>query len=110
MLPESDDDLQMTRKGALAQIDVAMGGRAAEELMIGEFELTTGCSSDLNNATRMAYAYVRRMGMSEKGTFIVTEKENSSDEYNYLVDQEVQRILKVLFNSLFKLQSLKKCH
>ena len=95
MLPENDDDLQVTRKGMMASIDVAMGGRAAEELILGEHELTTGCSSDLSNATRMAYTYVRRMGMAEKGTFIVSDKDQMSDEYNYLVDKEVQKILKV---------------
>lgn len=103
MLPEDDDDLQITRKGVLASIDVAMGGRVAEELILGEHELTTGCSSDLTNATRMAYSYVRRMGMAEKNTFIVTDKENMSDEYNYQVDQEVQKLLKVTIALLLDL-------
>lgn len=31
----------------LASIDVAMGGRAAEELFLGNDEITTGCSNDL---------------------------------------------------------------
>lgn len=95
MLPQEDDDLKQTRRSVLASIDVAMGGRAAEELFVGEQELSSGCGSDLTNATQMAYAYVRQMGMAEKGTFIVTDKENMSEEYNYKVDQEVQKILKV---------------
>ena len=44
-----------TRKALLASIDVAMGGRAAEELFFGNDEITTGCSSDLSKATQLAY-------------------------------------------------------
>ena len=95
MLPESDDDLKMTRRGILASIDVAMGGRAAEQLMFGEHELTSGCSNDLSNATKMAYHYVRGLGMIDDGTFIVADKTTTSERYNYLIDQEVQKILKV---------------
>jgi len=35
-----------------------MGGRAAEELLMGDNEISSGCSSDLNNATNIAYKYV----------------------------------------------------
>ena len=34
-----------------ASIDVAMGGRAAEEIIFGKDDLTSGCSSDLIKAT-----------------------------------------------------------
>lgn len=105
MLPQEDDDLKMTRKGILAAIDVAMGGRAAEDLIFGEQELTSGCSSDLNNATRLAYHYIRGCGMMEDGTFIVADKEALSDRYNYLVDQEVQKILKVTIPNLTRFNS-----
>jgi ATP-dependent metalloprotease len=54
MIPEKDT-LNFTRKGMIASIDVAMGGRAAEELFAGQDEITSGysfllilgCSSDL---------------------------------------------------------------
>lgn len=95
MLPTQDDDLNMTRRSILASIDVAMGGRAAEELIFGEGELTSGCGSDLQNATRLAYQYVRGLGMVEDGTFIVADNRTTSDRFNYLVDKEVQKILKV---------------
>lgn len=42
----------------LASIDVAMGGRAAEELLYGNEEITTGCSSDLKKASMIAYQYI----------------------------------------------------
>lgn len=54
MIPETDR-LNYTKRSLLASIDVAMGGRAAEELFFGNDEITTGCSSDLSKATQLAY-------------------------------------------------------
>lgn len=54
LIPETDQ-LNLTKKMILAQIDVAMGGRAAEELLFGNQEISTGCSNDLQKATEMAY-------------------------------------------------------
>ena len=58
MLPEKDD-YNLTREQVLAQIDVAMGGRAAEEIFLGVDEMTTGCSDDMRKATQMAYYHVK---------------------------------------------------
>ena len=41
MIPETDR-LNYTKKSMIASIDVAMGGRAAEELFLGNEEITTG--------------------------------------------------------------------
>ena len=42
-----------------------MGGRAAEEILMGKTDLTSGCSSDLHRATSLAYEYVPNLGMKE---------------------------------------------
>ena len=55
--------LGMTKARALADIDVAMGGHVAEKLFIGKDKITSGCSSDLRNATNLAYQIVRYYGM-----------------------------------------------
>eukprot|EP00335_Anophryoides_haemophila_P000315 CAMPEP_0204821760 /NCGR_PEP_ID=MMETSP1018-20131115/131201_1 /ASSEMBLY_ACC=CAM_ASM_000518 /TAXON_ID=46462 /ORGANISM="Anophryoides haemophila, Strain AH6" /LENGTH=105 /DNA_ID=CAMNT_0051947433 /DNA_START=1199 /DNA_END=1516 /DNA_ORIENTATION=- len=58
MIPETDR-LNYTKRSMIASIDVAMGGRAAEELFLGNDEITSGCSSDLSKATELAYAFVK---------------------------------------------------
>ena len=58
MIPDESDSLSWTKEKVLANIDVAMGGHCAEELFIGTDRVTTGCSNDLQGATKMAYGAV----------------------------------------------------
>jgi len=51
-----------TRKEYSAMIDVALGGRAAEEIIFGRDETTSGCSSDLMRATDVATRMIRVSG------------------------------------------------
>ena len=60
------DELGWTKKQMMAQLDVAMGGRAAEEIIFGKKEVTAGASSDMKGATGLAVAMVAQYGMSEK--------------------------------------------
>lgn len=75
-------------------IDVAMGGRVAEDLIYGNDDITTGCSSDLNTATNIAYNFVRRYGMG-KNLLLAGKKKDFSDRMNFEIDQEVQELLHV---------------
>ncbi|EGR28220.1 hypothetical protein IMG5_181490 [Ichthyophthirius multifiliis] len=84
-----------TKKNMIAMIDVAMGGRAAEDLFLGNDQITTGCNNDLAKATEIAYQYVKQLGMDQDFT-LLSESNNiqTSNQYNYLIDKEVQKILK----------------
>jgi cell division protease FtsH len=105
-LPERDQ-LSVTRAKMKADIAVAMGGRVAEELIFGEEKVTSGASSDIKMATKMARAMVTQYGMSDKlgplaygdneeEIFLghsVTRTQNLSDETQKVVDSEVFRIV-----------------
>ncbi len=56
-----------TRAQLLARIAGAMGGRAAEEEIFGQDEVTTGAGGDLQQVTGMARQMVTRFGMSDLG-------------------------------------------
>lgn len=62
-LPEKDDMFN-TRGKMIQDIEVALGGRIAEELVFDD--ITTGASNDIKQATNIAKAMVMQYGMSEK--------------------------------------------
>jgi cell division protease FtsH len=85
-----------------AKIKVALGGRAAEEIVFGD--LTTGAESDIQQLTQIARQMVGRWGMSEAvGTIAVLPSDGQgpllpgvsevSSETQQLIDKEVRRIV-----------------
>jgi len=60
----------------LAEVDVLLGGRAAEEVFIGE--ISTGASNDLERATDIIKSMVQVYGMSEIAGLMVLEKQRQS--------------------------------
>jgi len=105
-LPERDQ-LSITREKMYSDIAVAMGGRIAEELIFGHDKVTSGASSDIDMATKMARNMVTRYGMSkelgplaygenEEEVFLgrsVTRQQNMSEETAKKVDSEVKKIV-----------------
>jgi cell division protease FtsH len=63
----SEDQALISRSQILARITGALGGRAAEEIIFGDAEVTTGAGSDLQQVTSMARQMVTRFGMSDLG-------------------------------------------
>ncbi len=101
-LPENDR-FSVTRAKLHDDLVVAMGGRAAEELIFGYDKVTTGASSDISQATSMARNMVTRWGLSDKvGAVDYAEDEGGkfyaankvfSEETGRIIDEEVKRII-----------------
>ncbi len=98
----------------IAQIDVALGGRAAEEIFIGE--VSTGASSDLDQATSVIKSMVEVYGMSDVAGLMVLSKQNnmflgggSTKDYSEQMAKDVDMYVKDLLNERYKsvLQTLK---
>ena len=105
-LPERDQ-LSVTREKMYSDIAVAMGGRIAEELIFGYEKITSGASSDIDMATKMAKNMVTKYGMSkdlgtvaygdnEDEVFLgrqITRQQHMSEETAKKVDAEVKKII-----------------
>jgi cell division protease FtsH len=98
-LPEADK-ISYLRDKMLADLAVSMGGRAAEEIIFGSQKVSSGASSDIQYATRLANAMVTQWGMSETLgpiLFAATEENSApmirSPEAVAKVDAEIKRIV-----------------
>ena len=77
--PEEDQSL-LSRSALLARIIATLGGRAAEQVVFGDPEVTTGASSDLQQVTNLARQMVTRFGMSNIGPMAL-EDENTGQVF-----------------------------
>ena len=94
MLPELDK-VSETKKEMLAQIDVSMGGKVAEELVYGPENVTTGASADIQAATQVARMMVTQAGMSDRlgNVDLATDYARLSPETKRLIEGEVRRLV-----------------
>jgi len=110
-LPESDK-LSFSREQMVSRMAIMMGGRVAEELIFGHDKVTSGASSDIEQATRLSRAMVTRWGMSEKlGTVAysadqeevflghsVSRTQNISGATAKIIDEEIRRFVEDGYN------------
>jgi cell division protease FtsH len=111
-LPEGDR-YSMKYIEFTSQLTVAMGGRVAEEIMFGKENITSGASSDIEQATRLARAMVTRFGYSDKlGTVAYGEnneevflgmsmgrQQNISESTAQTIDAEVKRLVDTAYEN-----------
>ena len=105
-LPERDK-LSMSREQMTSRLAIMMGGRVAEELIFGKEKVTSGASSDIEQATRLARMMVTRWGLSEElGTvsygenqdevflgMSVSRTQNASEATVQKIDTEIRRFV-----------------
>jgi cell division protease FtsH len=106
-LPESDK-ISYKREKMLADLAVAMGGRVAEELVFGHDKVSSGASSDIQYASKLARAMVAEWGLSDSlgpvhyshndtgEPFLgqsITQVRSSSEATASAVDAEVKRLV-----------------
>lgn len=106
--PEENKYL-MQKHELLAEIDVLLGGRAAEELFVKE--ISTGAANDLERATDIARAMVNFYGMSEVAGLMVLEKQRNLflgggfgniKEYSEKMAEDSDIYIKELLDSRYK--------
>ena len=105
-LPEGDR-YSMSYKYMVSRLIIMMGGRVAEEIKFGKENITSGASSDIDQATKLARAMVTRWGFSDKlgqvaygenqeEVFLghsVARQQNISEETSQIIDGEVRRLI-----------------
>jgi cell division protease FtsH len=101
-----EDQSLISRTQLRARISGALGGRAAEEVVFGDAEVTTGAGGDLQQVTSMARQMVTRFGMSKLGPLSLESqsgevflggnwgaKSEYSEEIATQIDQQVREIV-----------------
>lgn len=95
------DTLFKTRQGILSEIRILLGGRAAEEIIFGKDDITTGASNDIEKASALLYDYMSRYGMDdEMGMFSQAALEETVDKE---LMGKCRQQMKVLYNETKKI-------
>jgi cell division protease FtsH len=103
----NDDPTLLTRKQLTARIIAGLGGRAAEEVVFGRAEVTTGAAGDLQQVTGMAKQMVTNFGFSDIGPWSLVSpgvmsqdvimrmmaQNDVSEQLQEEIDRNVKRIL-----------------
>ncbi len=112
-----DESVHVSKAKLLAKIAVSLGGRAAEEIVYGKNEISTGASQDLINVTDMARKMVTAWGMSEKlGPMAYGKNQENvfmgrdfghqrdySEQVAYEIDEEIKTIVEERYELAKKL-------
>jgi cell division protease FtsH len=120
-LPERDK-LSMSREQMTSRLAIMMGGRVAEELVFGREKVTSGASSDIEQATRLARMMVTRWGLSEAlGTvsygenqdevflgMSVSRTQNASEATVQKIDTEIRRFVEEGYNEATRILTEKR--
>lgn len=120
-LPEGDR-YSMSYRWMVSRLAIMMGGRVAEEIKFGKENITSGASSDIEQATKLARAMVTRWGFSQKlgnvaygdnqdEVFLghsVARQQSISEETARLIDSEVRNLIDDAYSEAKRILTKKK--
>lgn len=120
-LPERDK-LSMSYEQMTSRLGIMMGGRVAEEMVFGPDKVTSGASSDIEQATKLARMMVTRWGLSpELGTvaygenqeevflgYSVARQQTISEDTVKKIDSEIKRFVEEGYNLARKILTEKR--
>ena len=101
-------------------IAMAMGGRVAEELIFGKENITSGASSDISQATKLAKSMVSEWGYSDKlgqvsygsnepeSMWHPSQSKTISEATAQTIDAEVRRLIDEAYDTAMKILKKKK--
>ena len=105
-----EDQMLISRAQLKARITGALGGRAAEDVIFGDAEVTTGAGNDLQQVTNMARQMVTKFGMSDLGQLALEGEQGEvflggswnrneySEEIAARIDAAVREIVKKCYD------------
>jgi len=105
-LPERDK-LSMSFEQMTSRLTILMGGRVSEEIIFGKEHVTSGASSDIQQATKLARAMVTQWGFSDELGVVmygenqdevflghsVARTQNISEETARIIDAEIKKLV-----------------
>jgi cell division protease FtsH len=107
----NEDQALVSRGQLVARIIGLLGGRAAEEVVFGPSEITTGASGDFQQATSLARQMVTRFGMStvgpisldaERGQVFLGRGMQNDSELSQSVSDKIDDQVKVIINYCYE--------
>ncbi len=106
-LPDDEDRFLKQKHELLAEIDVLLGGRAAEEVFLGE--ISTGAGNDLDRATAILKDMISVYGMSDVAGLMVLSRTQSSflgggmvsNDYSEKMAEEIDAHIKNTLNARY---------
>jgi len=107
-LPDDEDRFLKRKYELMAEIDVLLGGRAAEEVFLGE--ISTGAGNDLDRATAILKDMISVYGMSDVAGLMVLSRSQSSflgggmvsNDYSEKMSQDIDASIKATLTERYE--------
>ena len=107
-LPDDEDRFLKRKYELIAEVDVLLGGRAAEEVFLGE--ISTGAGNDLDRATAILKDMIMVYGMSDVAGLMVLSRSQSSflgggqvnNEFSEQMSQDIDASIKATLNERYE--------